>query len=307
MRTATRSPLVSRLPARPPGRLERRRELRSAILAVLGLLVVVVGVPAAVVLTVGNPLPTSLPKREWLTAQLSATVVLRVLAGALWLAWAHFAVCVLAEWRAARSGKGVPTDVPLGGGSQFLARRLVAAALLLAGAATLLPAGAGPATPAVPPVSISVAQQVVVQEAAPETLPATAATATGPQKTYVVAPPDGRRYDSLWDISERTLGDPFRYKEVFALNRDRVQDDGRKLVDANLIHPGWVLVMPADASGPGVSLPAVGPPQGAAPAAPVAPVAPVAPDKDQRSIVDPPGVRLSSSAVKMLIDGALPP
>ncbi|MBN9620690.1 MAG: hypothetical protein J0H43_13325, partial [Actinobacteria bacterium] len=71
-------------------------------------------------------------------------------------------------------------------------------------------------------------------------------------KYYVVQPPHGRRYDSLWDIAERTLHDPLRYKEIFALNKDRVQADGRKLVDANLIMPGWQLRLPADASGPGV-------------------------------------------------------
>ena len=275
----TRPDASTRLPRRPTGRLERRRELRSALLAVLGLLVVLVGVPAALVLIVGNPLPTTAPSREWLTAQVSATTVLRVLSCALWLAWAHFAVCVLAEWRAARSGRGVPTDVPLGGGSQFAARRLVAAALLLAGAATLVPSAvsAPPAPPA--PVSAS-AQQVVpvttaVLAVADVAVPATGVA--GPNKTYVVQPPDGRRYDSLWDIAERTLGDPFRYAEVFALNRDRVQDDGRKLVDANLIHPGWVLVMPADASGPGVGVPALAPPV-SAPALSGAPVAPPAAD-----------------------------
>ncbi|MEX2292008.1 MAG: hypothetical protein WD794_16985 [Mycobacteriales bacterium] len=279
MATATASPpSVSRLPSRRPSRSERRRELRSAALAVLGLLVVLVGVPAALVLGVGNPLPTSLPDRGWLTAQITAGTVLQVLAGALWLVWAHFAVCVLTEWRAARRDRGVASQVPLGGGSQLLARRLVAAALLLAGAATLVPSGTGAPVAAPAAISTSVAQQAgpgVSQQAptadpaaAPEQLPVTT-PAAGPAKTYVVQPPAGRRYDSLWDIAERTLGDPFRYREIFELNRAKVQDDGRKLVDANLIHPGWVLTMPADARGPGVGTPVLAPPQRPAPQAPV--------------------------------------
>ena len=271
---------VSRLPSRPSARTERRRELRSAVLAVLGLLVVLVGVPVALALSVGNPLPSTAPTRDWLIQEVTAGTVLAVLACGLWLAWAHFAVCVLAEWRAARRGSGVPSDVPLGGGSQQVARRLVAAALLLAGAATLVPSG-GAAAPVADRSTVSISAVQDVAPAVSTPAPAVAETASpvvkGPELTYVVAPPDGRRYDSLWDIAERTLGDPFRYKEVFELNRDRIQDDGRKLVDANLIHPGWVLRMPADASGPGVSTPALAPPQRQAPAAPAAPAAPEAP------------------------------
>ena len=270
----------ARLPSRPPARTERRRELRSAVLAVLGLLAVLIGVPVALALAVGNPLPSTAPSRGWLTAQVTAGTVLDVLAVALWLAWAHFAVCVLVEFRAARRGRGLPGDVPLGGGSQHAARRLVAAALLLAGAATLVPSGGAP-TPA-PPSSISIS---AVQAAAPVATPPApapavapvAAAVKGPDKTYVVTPPDARRYDSLWDIAERTLGDPYRYREIFELNKARTQDDGRTLRDANLIHPGWVLRLPADASGPGVQTPAVTPQQRPAPAAPSAPEAPAAP------------------------------
>lgn len=262
MTVTTRPATPLRLPAPPPSRRQRGREVRTGLLGVLGLLAVVVGVPVALALSVGNPLPTTLPSREWLVADVSATSVIRVLAAVLWLAWAHFAVCLLTEWRAARGGRGLPGEVPLGGGSQLVARRLVAAALLLAGAATLTPAPSTGA-PARPAAVISQVETPVVQAAAETGAPAVAQADAAP-KTYTVQPPDGRRYDSLWDIAERTLGDPFRYNEVFELNRDRQQDDGRVLVDANLIHPGWVLHMPADASGPGVSTPALTPP--AAPA-----------------------------------------
>ena len=59
--------------------------------------------------------------------------------------------------------------------------------------------------------------------------------------------------DNLWKIAEKHLGNGARYKEIFDLNRDRVQPDGRSLVDADLIHPGWIFTMPTDASGPGSS------------------------------------------------------
>ncbi len=72
-------------------------------------------------------------------------------------------------------------------------------------------------------------------------------------KYYVVEPPGGRHHDSLWDIAQRYLGDGRRYREVFALNEGRLQPDGTKLQHASLIRPGWVLVLPADAEGPGLS------------------------------------------------------
>ena len=274
-------PTAGRLPSRPTGRRERQREVRRGLLATLGLLAVLIGVPAALVISVGNPI-TSAPSREWLTAQVSATTIIAVLGCALWIAWAHFAVCVLTEFRAARRGAGAPGDVPLGGGSQVLARRLVAAALLLAGAAAMVPAGAAAPATSAPMSSSSITQSADAAPTAAVITPvaevAVAEVVAGPLKTYVVQPPDGRRYDSLWDIAERTLGDPLRYKEVFELNRDRVQDDGRKLLDANLIHPGWVLQMPADATGEGVSTPALAPPVRQAPVeAPVAPAPPGTP------------------------------
>ncbi|NAZ88854.1 hypothetical protein GTR00_22580, partial [Kineococcus sp. T90] len=84
---------------------------------------------------------------------------------------------------------------------------------------------------------------------------APAAPAAGGLVSYVVQPPHGRHHDCLWDIAERTLGDPLRYREVFELNRDRVQPDGSRLVDADLIRPGWVLLLPADAVGAGPAVP----------------------------------------------------
>lgn len=262
-----RRPPPARLPRRPPAPEARDREVRLGVLAVVGLAVVLVGVPVALAFAVGNPLPTSAPSRAWLDAQLSSALVIDVLAVVMWVAWAQFAACVLTEWRAARRGAGLPGAVPLGGGSQLLARRLVAATLLLAGAATLAPApdsGQAPPRPATSISSLSSADLIEPLSSA-TTLPAAAADAVTAEatKTYQVQPPGGRRYDSLWDIAERTLGDPLRYREVFALNQDRVQPDGRRLVDADLIHPGWTLIMPADASGPGVHVAA--PPPSAPP------------------------------------------
>ena len=275
-----------RLPVAGPTPRERRSERLRGAAALLGTLVVVIGVPVALLVFIGNPLPTSLPSRDWLTADISIDVILKVIALVVWAVWAHFVVCLLTEFRAARRGSGLPTAVPFGGGNQFLARKLVAAALLLAGAATLAPqaSASGPAnTPGISATAEAAwgaryqaqAVQIAHQQAAAEQAAEASADdasnapdATADEVYYTVQPPNGRNHDTLWDISERTLGDPFRYKEIYQLNLDRVQPDGRKLVDADLIYPGWVLMMPADASGPGLT---VVEPIGAPVSAPVAP------------------------------------
>ncbi|HKA69281.1 MAG TPA: LysM peptidoglycan-binding domain-containing protein [Actinomycetes bacterium] len=56
-----------------------------------------------------------------------------------------------------------------------------------------------------------------------------------------------REGDTLAEIAARELGDAEQYGVIFRLNQDRVQPDGRALVDPDLIYPGWELVLPASA------------------------------------------------------------
>ena len=51
--------------------------------------------------------------------------------------------------------------------------------------------------------------------------------------------------DNLWDIAEAKLGDPFRWREIYVLNRGKPQSNGYALTDPDEIHIGWVLVLPA--------------------------------------------------------------
>lgn len=69
-------------------------------------------------------------------------------------------------------------------------------------------------------------------------LPADAPDAEGP---IVVVPGD-----TLWDLSGRHLGDPFRWPELYEANQGHLQADGRRLDDPDLIHPGWALEVPGD-------------------------------------------------------------
>ncbi|MGW0436573.1 hypothetical protein ACWDV4_29000 [Micromonospora sp. NPDC003197] len=83
---------------------------------------------------------------------------------------------------------------------------------------------------------------------------------------YVVGPPRDDQREYLYQIAVQTLGDGNRYREIFALNRDRQQPDGSRLTDPlTALQPGWILELPADAAGPAVR---VGPLPTASPAQP---------------------------------------
>jgi hypothetical protein len=214
-------------------------------------------VPLLLVWLVGSvPIPTSLPSRDTLTQPIGVEQLINVIVFVTWLAWLQFAVCVLVELRSELSGVGLPRRVPLAGPSQQLARALVSSLLVLltiGGAASAASADA-PTQPVVTKAPIVAAAAEATADAAPDDSAARPAPITraaarqeSGRKIYVVQPPRGRHHDSLWDIADRCLGDGRRYKEIFELNKGRLQPDGDALRRESLIRPGWVLRMPADA------------------------------------------------------------
>lgn len=60
-------------------------------------------------------------------------------------------------------------------------------------------------------------------------------------RSYVVRPGD-----SLWSIAEAKLGDPYRWTDIWKLNRGREVDDGERLERPGFIRPGWTLVLPGE-------------------------------------------------------------
>jgi hypothetical protein len=243
---------------RPPVKVRGRTpgDVLAGLAAVVLLLALTIGVPIALVTVVGLPLPHTMPKASALTSQLDITAILRILSVIVWLAWVQLVWCVLVEIKAAVSNVGVPARVPLAGATQSLAHRLVTAALLLFTAAAALAPAVTHSGPPRPVTSISAG----VTPGAPQTSsaelaarPALAHTAPNSDKMYLVNPPVGRFHESLWEIAQQHLGDGRRYREIFELNKDRIQPDGSKLTIASLIRPGWELLMPKDAHGPGIA------------------------------------------------------
>ncbi|MFG2312363.1 BTAD domain-containing putative transcriptional regulator [Streptomyces sp. NPDC048566] len=263
---------------RTPQPLPRRRrtvgDFVKAFGALLALLVLLVGVPGALAVGVGWPLPHGAPGLDWLQREISVGTFVNVLTVMVWCAWAQFTACVLVEVKAALSGVGMPNRVPGAGPSQLLARQLVASLLLVgAAAASFTPGlsqlGQGPEAGRQAPVaaaaqqtpglfggqqeqSASRAAAAVAEQAATAAGAAVRADGSGEDaatKYYRIHPPEGRHHDSLWEVAQRHLGDGRRYKEIYRLNKDRTQPDGSKLSEASLIRPGWILEMPGDAHG----------------------------------------------------------
>ncbi|MPY35377.1 hypothetical protein FNH09_30335 [Streptomyces adustus] len=76
-------------------------------------------------------------------------------------------------------------------------------------------------------------------------------------KVFVVQDPaqTGGQLATLQSIAAATLGDAARADEIFQLNRGQAQQDGSALGrPGDQLHPGWILRLPQDASGPGVQL-----------------------------------------------------
>ncbi|WP_051681536.1 bacterial transcriptional activator domain-containing protein [Cellulomonas sp. HZM] len=252
--------------------LEVTRSRWGGIGALLALVVLLVGVPVGLVALGGVPhLPTSFPTREQLTGAIGVEQVVTVLVWVVWLAWLQFAVCVAVELRSAVRGIGLPTRVPLAGPSQRAARTLVAAVLLLVTAAGQANAVTHAVVDHAPAAQVAAVASVTPGQSAQEEAPAHAAPTAEHEvhRTYhlgdltldddegrelvgkrviVVQPPDGRYHDNLWDIAERNLGEGRRYHDIYELNKGRDQPDGQELTLARLIQPGWLLVMPEDAT-----------------------------------------------------------
>jgi hypothetical protein len=135
---------------RRPARRRSPTDLLIGLLATAALVALTAGVPLALVVVFGLPVPHTLPSLSVLTHQLDVFSILRVLSVAVWLAWLQLVWCVIAEVRAAVRNAGMPARVPLAGGTQALVHRLVTAALLtFAATAALSPAFSQPAAPQV--------------------------------------------------------------------------------------------------------------------------------------------------------------
>jgi LysM domain len=218
-------------------RTGRAADLAGGLAALVGIAVLVVGVPTALALIVGWPLPHAVPSlaelsRALVTGSIPDEFFGKALAVLGWIYWAQFLVCLGAELTAARRGR-LARRIPLGGWNQAIAARLIGALLLLGpspGPARPTPAAtAARPSPIVATATLPDAGDQQAAERPEARRPATALP------VYVVAP-----RDTLWGIAERFLGDPYRWRELFQLNQGRPlpHPPGGRFTDPDLIYPG---------------------------------------------------------------------
>lgn len=222
---------------------ERPASRVGAAASVLAALVLVIGVPVALVLAVGWPLPHDVPTLDEARAAFDhrgvpTRVVIDVLAVIVWLAWVQLAWAIAAETIALARGRAAGRAAFLPG-VQHLAGHLVASAALIA--TTLTPARA--ATPA--------SHQPL---AALETPTAHA----GPTGAHPSAPAEAARRpevvervhdivhgDTFWGLAERYLGDGARWREIRDHNIGRAVAPGRTLAATeDALDVGWRLLIP---------------------------------------------------------------
>jgi hypothetical protein len=220
--------------------MNAQRRLGRAVAANIALLVLVVGVPVALVVAVGSPLPRSLPNWSQLSTALTRGDVadhtlLKLVASAIWLAWLQITATALNE--VAATIRGV-TSRPLPFSSTSLqlgVGRLVATAALLFSSLHQPPTRPTASLPR-PLLAAHVAELVHTTDVSAASVETSPPPAT---REWVVAP-----RETLWGIAERVLGDGRAYTQLLALNHGRPQADGSAFTDPHRLQPGTRLLLP---------------------------------------------------------------
>ncbi|MFG1902471.1 BTAD domain-containing putative transcriptional regulator [Micromonospora carbonacea] len=236
---------------------------------------------------IGWPQPDAVPTltdlHAAITSPWSDNMVFALLATIGWVLWAQFLrdttieiIETSAAARASRRGQPRPPASGRGpirwvaavlvgaivGAVLFDAARAVTSAST-AGAAAADAAARRPAVAVVPahPAALSTVEHGPRPAL---TIGVSATSATGPLATHRDSPatvpswardaPGGTHRvvagDNLWDLAEKHLGDPHRWREIYKLNRGHEQANGYALTDPDEIHVGWVLALPAREAAP---------------------------------------------------------
>ncbi len=231
------------------------RQRSAAVARGLGSLILLgfllIGPPLALATLVGWPLPTDVPDlasvEQAVRSGVNDDIIVKSLAIVGWLAWAQIAAAIATEVVAVLRGRP-SIHLPVLPGFQATAGRLVASIAMMT--ATFSPATAMAA--AAPPVPVVTFATPPTPVAVP---PPAWTIASVPEATPVAATPDAapatitvERHDSYWGIAERALGDGYRWREIRDFNVGRTMNTGDVIAPgSDLVHPGWVLSLPADA------------------------------------------------------------
>ncbi len=229
----------------------------SRILTALGslglLFLLLIGVPITLWTIAGSPVPSDTPSMTNVVDRLAKgpitdSTIIQIVALIGWIAWLQVALSIVVETVAWARGLTAPR-LAFAAPMQPAVVKLVASAALVLSSGNIKTAPLG-ATPNPSP------QVELVQATFAETteVPSTAVPLANGSQQVRAKPAEQKvhtveRRDTLWGLAETHLGDPFRWHELFELNRGKPQPDGRALEDPNLIVVGWRLAFPDDAVG----------------------------------------------------------
>ncbi len=205
-----------------------RAQLAEGLGALFVIVIGLVGIPLALALVVGWPLPHHLPTTTQLHSAAGSQIPddfwPKALATIAWIAWGYFLFSLVSGTIDVIRFRHRGTWRRAAGKSSMAA--LVAAVFVLASIRGSV--GADRTTPAV----------AAVANVAPDA-DTTASSARSATLTYTVAPGD-----SLYDLALNHYGDGEQWHSIYAANAGIRQPDGRALDPTNWIYPGWKLTLP---------------------------------------------------------------
>lgn len=219
--------------------------------ALVLLLAILVGFPALLVATIGNPWP---PGGLDQVAMMDSTTILGLVAVLGWFVWAQLVACTLWEIPPAlRRESAGATRLPIAAGSQQRLIRVLVHTVLAVGVGSTVVLGNSTMSRA-DDVSSSATQPVAhVAASSVETSPQTVSTSAtagdvaeaekGEHPRIVTA-----KDDTFWDLAEKHLDDGFRWKEISDLNQGRVMPNGQVFNNPRILQPGWEILLPTDAT-----------------------------------------------------------
>lgn len=224
------------------------RIVRSAGALTAGI-VLVAGVPAALGLLAGNPLPSTLPSADELAealthGQVADGTLLKAVALVCWLAWVQLVAAMAVEVAEGLAGRRIRHAPPLPRVARTMAAALVGAVM----SGTMASTAASTAALALPSLTanaVSTGSDAATDLGDGDGAVASALDA-GTEEAEEADDADlvVQRGDTLWGLAGDHLGDPFAWPDLYETNRGRRQPDGRSLTDPDVIHPGWRLDLP---------------------------------------------------------------